>query len=154
MALSDADIRAKQIAGYLGAAARDLKVAELIADSRDPDLASTAANHVQQCAEKVAKAVFIARGVTVTKEHRLVINIETLLKAVPDEPWAEKLKPLAPYDDYATTSRYPSTMGKLSAGPAPDELDDDIEKVRRLLTAARTEFMADREPSPPRRTRP
>jgi len=60
MALSDADIRAKQIAGYLGAAARDLKVAELIADSRDPDLASTAANHVQQCAEKVAKAVFIA----------------------------------------------------------------------------------------------
>jgi hypothetical protein len=45
-------------------------------------------------------------------------------------------------------------MGKLSAGPAPDELDDDIEKVRRLLTAARTEFMADREPGPPGRKRP
>jgi hypothetical protein len=45
-------------------------------------------------------------------------------------------------------------MGKLSAGPAPDELDDDIEKVRRLLDAARTEFMPNREPSPPKRTRP
>ena len=37
MVLSDDDIRAKQIAGYLGAASRDLKAAELVADSRDPD---------------------------------------------------------------------------------------------------------------------
>ena len=57
------------MAGYLGAASRDLKAAQLIADSRDPDMASTAANHVQQCAEKVAKAVFIARGVTVTSRR-------------------------------------------------------------------------------------
>ena len=97
------------------------------------------------------KAIFIARGVTVTKEHRLVINIETLLKAVPDEPWAAKLSPLAPYDGYATTSRYPSTIGKLAAGPAADELDDDIEKARGLLEAARAEFIADGVPTPPRR---
>lgn len=141
MALSDADIRQRQIVGYLGAALRDLKAAELLARSNDVDLASTAANHVQQCAEKVAKAVFIARGVTVTKEHRLVINIEALLKADPHEVWAERLKPLTPYDDYATTSRYPSTMGKLSAGPAPDELADDIKKVRSLLDAARAELL-------------
>lgn len=49
--------------------------------------------------------------------------------------------PLTPYDDYATTSRYPSTMGKLSAGPAPDELADDIKKVRSLLDAARAELL-------------
>ena len=151
MALSDTEIRERQIAGYLGAAARDLRVAELIAASRDPDLASSAANHVQQCAEKLMKAVFIARGVTVTKEHRLVINTETLLKSVPGEPWADKLKPLMPYDDYATTSRYPSTMGKLSAGPAPDTLADDIEKLRHLLEASRAEFMPDRPGSTPRR---
>jgi HEPN domain-containing protein len=141
MALSEHDIRQKQIAGYLGAALRDLKTAELIARSNDTDLASTAANHVQQCAEKVAKAVFVARGVTVTKEHRLVINLEQLFKADPHESWVARLKPLTPYDDYATTSRYPSTMGKLSAGPAFDELNDDIAKVRSLLDAARAELL-------------
>jgi HEPN domain-containing protein len=144
MATSEREIRAKLIAGYLGAAARDLKAAQLIADSRDSDMASTAANHVQQCAEKIAKAIFVARGVTVTKEHRLVINIESLLKVVPGEPWAERLQTLTPYDDYATTSRYPTTMGRLSAGPSSDELDAGIDAARGLLAEARREFGMER----------
>jgi HEPN domain-containing protein len=145
MALSDKEIRERLIVGYLGAAARDLKAAELIADSRDPDLASTAAYHVQQCAEKVAKAIFVARGITVTKQHRLEENIETLLKANPADPWVGKLKPLETYDRYATAARYPATMGKLASGPAPKELDDDIQRVRRLLQQARSELVCDHE---------
>lgn len=104
-------------------------------------MASTAAYHVQQCAEKLAKAIFIARNVLVTKEHRLAINLETLFKAVPDEPWIERLKPLAPYDDYATAARYPSTTGKLASGPEAAELEDDLRKVRALLDAARAELL-------------
>lgn len=154
MALSDDEIQQRLIVGYLGAANRDLKAAELLAQTRDPDLATTAAYHVQQCAEKVAKAVFVARGVTVTKEHRLVENNEALLRTNPGEPWVLKLKPLEPYDRFATASRYPSTVGKLAAGPAHDELDDDIAKVRRLLEEARSEFVHDREPpSRPSRSR-
>jgi hypothetical protein len=61
MALSEDDIRRGLIAGYIGAATRDLKVANLIATSGDPDVSALAAYHVQQCAEKIAKAIFAAQ---------------------------------------------------------------------------------------------
>jgi len=112
MALSDDEIRQRLIAGYLGAAARDIKAAELLANTHDADLASTAAYHVQQCAEKVAKAILVARDVIVTTEHRLKANLAARTAAVPSDPWPPKLNPLERYDAYATTSRYPtSTLG-------------------------------------------
>ena len=135
MALSDAQ-RHQLVAGYVGAAARDLKVAEIIAASRDADVAALAAYHVQQCAEKLAKALFAARGYTITKEHRLDIN----LKVVAAEPLAAPLASFVAYDKFATTTRYPSTSGKLAAGPAPHELDGDLERLRALLARARTEL--------------
>lgn len=140
MAISENDVRRRLCLGYLDAAERDLKVAELIAQSSDRDLLAMAAYHVQQCAEKVAKAVFVARGVTVTKEHRLTENLDTLFKADAAEPWVSRLRGLEGYDRYATTARYPSTTGKLSAGPAPQELADDLIKVRSLLAQARHEL--------------
>lgn len=135
MALSE-DQRHQLVAGYIGAAARDLKAAELIAESRDPDVAALAAYHVQQCAEKLAKALFAVRGYTITKEHRLDIN----LKVVVGEALAKPLASFVRYDRFATTTRYPSTSGKLAAGPAFDELDEDLEKLRALLGQAREEF--------------
>jgi len=140
MAPSDAEVRARLIAGYLGAAERDLRAAELIAASKDRNLSSTAAYHVQQCAEKVAKAVFATRGLVITREHRLTENVDALLTNDPQEPWVPKLKALEAYDRYATSARYPSTMGKLAMGPEQEELDDDIAKVRALLGDARREL--------------
>jgi HEPN domain-containing protein len=145
MALSD-EQRHRLVAGYIGAASRDLKVADLIVESRDPDVAALAAYHVQQCAEKVAKALFAARGFTITKEHRLDINI----KAIASEPLAIPLASFVRYDSFATTTRYPSTSGKLAAGPALDELGDDVEKLRSLLAKAREELDTPETPPPVR----
>ncbi len=147
MALSE-DQRRALVSGYLSAAARDLKVADLIVESRDPDVSALAAYHVQQCAEKLAKALFAARGHTITKEHRLDVNI----KVVTAEPLAVPLADFVRYDRFATTTRYPSTSGKLAAGPSLDELDEDIEKLRTLLVKAREE-LAVPEPLPPTRIR-
>lgn len=135
MALSE-EQRHQLVAGNLGAAARDLKAADLIAESGDTDVAALAAYHVQQCAEKLAKALFAARGYLITKEHRLDIN----LRVVASEPLAALLASFVRYDKFATTTRYPSTSGKLAAGPTPDELDEDIEKLRALLARAREEL--------------
>lgn len=125
-------------------------MADLIAESRDPDVAALAAYHVQQCAEKLAKALFAARGYTITKEHRLDIN----LKVVAGEPLAVPLASFVRYDSFATATRYPSTSGKLAAGPALDELDEDLEKLRALLGRAREELGIPVPETPPRtRTR-
>jgi HEPN domain-containing protein len=131
MALSN-EQRHRLVAGYIGAAARDLKAAELIADSKDSDVAAIAAYHVQQCAEKIAKALFAARGYTITKEHRLDINLQVLAA----EPLAEPLALFVRYDSFATTARYPSTSGKLATGPSVDELSNDLAQLRALLLRA------------------
>ena len=140
MGPSDAEIQARLTAGYLGAAGRDLMAAELLSKGHNPEMSSTAAYHLQQCVEKLIKAVFIARALTVTKEHRLLQNIEVLAKAKPGDPWIGRLMPLQTYDIYATTKRYPSSTGKLATGPAVDVLERDIERLRQLLAQAATEL--------------
>lgn len=145
MALSE-EQRHRLVAGYIGAAARDLKAAEVLADSRDAELAVPAAYHVQQCAEKLAKALFAARGLPITREHRLEVN----LPAVVDQPLATPLASFVRYDKFATTTRYPSTSGKLAAGPALDELDEDIQKLRTLLARAREDLGVPELPPPTR----
>jgi HEPN domain-containing protein len=49
--------RTKVAAGLLGAALRDIKSAETLVETRDPDQAFTAAYLVQQAAEKITKAL-------------------------------------------------------------------------------------------------
>jgi len=147
MALSD-ERRHALVSGYIGAAARDLKAAEMMAESRDADVAIIAAYHIQQCAEKLAKGLAAARGYLVTKEHRLEFNIQPLASEALAAPLAEFVR----YDHFATTTRYPSTSGKLATGPAHDELTEDLEKLRNLLDRTRDELGVP-EPPAPMRTR-
>lgn len=135
MALSD-DERLQLVAGYIRAAERDLKAAEMMTTSQDEDVAVIAAYHVQQCAEKLAKGIAAARGYLVTKEHRLSENIRPLAS----EPLAAPLAEFVRYDKYATTTRYPSTSGKLAMGPAHDELVEDLAKMRALVMRARNDL--------------
>jgi HEPN domain-containing protein len=145
MALSD-DERQRLVTGYIGAAARDLKAAEIMATSRDDDVGVIVAYHIQQCAEKLAKGLAAARGYLVTKEHRLAENI----KPLESEPLAAPLGEFVRYDKFATTTRYPSTSGKLATGPAHEELAEDLAKLRALLDRARHELAV---PPPERPTR-
>ena len=126
--------RLKVSAGLLGAALRDIKSAETLVDTRDPDQAFTAAYLVQQAAEKIAKALLANMGHLVTKEHRLAFNLPPLEA----DPQAPDLKHFTRYDAYATTARYPYPNGDLFPSPNIDELDADIRSLRALYTSTLT----------------
>ncbi|MDP2344409.1 MAG: HEPN domain-containing protein [Deltaproteobacteria bacterium] len=134
----DDEIREKRIAGYLTLAARDLKTAQLLVD--DAELRAIAAYHLQQAAEKLVKAVFLARSVLITKEHRLQTNLDELKSTHPQDPWIALLLPFIAYDRFATTARYPSSKGAVVAGPARATLDEDSKALEALLGQARKEL--------------
>lgn len=134
----DEQIRASRIGGYLTLAERDLKTAQLLVD--DAELRANAAYHLQQAAEKLAKAVFLARSVLITKEHRLQTNLDELKRVHPQDPWIAMLLPFIVYDRFATTARYPSSKGAVVAGPPKPTLDDDTKAVAALLAQARKEL--------------
>jgi HEPN domain-containing protein len=138
--------RALVSAGLLGAALRDIKSAETLVETRDPDRAFTAAYLVQQAAEKIAKALLAHAGRLVTKEHRLAFNIQSLV----DDPQRDALKQFTRYDAYATTARYPYPNGDLFPAPNIDELKVDVAALRGRYqsTIARLEL-----PDPPAHAR-
>jgi HEPN domain-containing protein len=97
-----------------------------------------AAFHVQQAAEKLIKAVRLARGMNATADHNLVALIEELAE---EDPWRAKLEPLGPLMAYATAYRYPTPAGRLKPGPPAAELVKWIELIKALVTEARTALL-------------
>jgi HEPN domain-containing protein len=96
-----------------------------------------AAFHLEQAAEKLVKAVRLARSLRVTADH----NIEALIDELPaDDPWRAKLRILEPLAAYATTYRYPSPTGKRKSGPSNDEVLTWIVTIATLSNEARTTF--------------
>ena len=94
--------------------------------------------HLQQAAEKLVKAVRLARGLPATKDHSLEILIEGLPSG---EPWRARLEPLEWLPAYATTYRYPSPpRGTRQTGPAVDRISAGADSISSLLTDARREF--------------
>lgn len=140
--------RTKVAAGLLGAALRDIKSAETLVDTRDPDQAFTAAYLVQQAAEKITKALLAHNGLLVTKEHRLAFNIPALRDR--GDPQVKSLEPFARYDAYATSARYPFPNGDLYPSPNIDDLDVDVASLRTLYTATLTRLGL---PDPPAQQR-
>lgn len=93
-----------------------------------------AAFHLEQAAEKLVKAVRLARGLRVTADH----NIEALVDELPiDDAWRVKLRVLEPLSAYATTYRYPSPTGKRKGGPSNDEVLVWIKAIEGLTAEAR-----------------
>ncbi|MBI4815846.1 MAG: HEPN domain-containing protein [Deltaproteobacteria bacterium] len=82
--------------GYLAAADEDLDAARRLSV---PPINRLAAYHLQQAAEKLAKAVLSARGTHTTKEHRIG---ELVGQLAIGEPWRTKLGALAHLDRFAT----------------------------------------------------
>ena len=138
--------RTKVAAGLLGAALRDMKSAETLVETRDPDQAFTAAYLVQQAAEKITKALLAHNGLLVTKEHRLAFN----LPALRDDPQAPSLEPFARYDAYATSARYPFPNGDLYPPPNIDVLEEHVANLRALYRSTLTRLGL---PDPPARPR-
>lgn len=102
-----------------------------------------AAFHLQQAAEKLVKAVRLARGLRVTADH----NIELLVDQLPhDDVWRTKLNILEPLSSYATSYRYPSPTGKRKGGPSNDEVLVWIKIIAGLSAEARTTLVSPSRP--------
>ena len=123
------------IAAYLDDVDLELDAARrLIADPPN----RFAAFHLEQAAEKLAKAVRLGRGLRVTADH----NIEALVDELSaSDPWRTKLRVLEPLSAYATTYRYPSPTGKRKGGPSNDEVFVWIKTITGLTDEARTAFV-------------
>jgi HEPN domain-containing protein len=93
-----------------------------------------AAFHLHQAAEKLVKAMRLARGVRVTSEQ----DIARLLDDLPhDDPWRTKLAILEPLSSYATSFRYPSPIGERNGSPTRDEVFVWIKTIAALTADAR-----------------
>jgi HEPN domain-containing protein len=141
--MADEAQKRKHLAALLDDVADDLEMAELGAGSGN----RLAIFHVQQAAEKLTRAVRAHRDLVSTKSHFIEELIDGnagggIPKPLPDgDPWREKLRPLIPLSNYATTFRYPSDGGKRKPGPPAEELNSSIKRIRELLAEAKEEFL-------------
>lgn len=102
-----------------------------------PETSRFAAYHLQQAAEKLAKAVRLARGLPATKEHRLAVLLADLPMG---DPWRDLLGPLEVLSAYATAYRYPTPTGHRKRAPPAAEVREFSGRLRALLAKAREEW--------------
>ncbi len=124
------------VAAYLVGVREEL---DAIARLMEPPANRLAAYHLQQAAEKLAKAVRLHRGHPATLEHRVSLLLDVL---APDDPWRARLDPLDRFSQFATAYRYPSPTGRLRPGPEAATLEAGRAEVASLLLVAETEWKA------------
>ena len=112
---------------YLADVAEDLDAARKLRGNR------FAAFHVQQAAEKLAKAVRIAHGLRPTVDH----HIDALLQEVPPTDLRARVAALDDWSAFATAFRYPSPDGRRRTGPAEADIDAAIAEIESLVPLVR-----------------
>lgn len=122
----------KVVAAYLSEVDEDLRAARQLTNP----LNRGAAYHLEQAAEKLVKAVRLARGLEATKEHR----IDLLLEALAEDALAADLDVLAPLSAYATTYRYPSPAGNIRPSPPASEILIWANKIEAFARDIRAEL--------------
>ena len=106
---------------------RDLLSARNCAHAPEPTL-DRAAFFIQQAAEKLVKAVLIARGI----EPRWTHDIGELTRRVPgDHPGRARLSDLSRFTDFVVAFRYPSEQGE-DVFPSADEIVAWIPEIEGL----------------------
>jgi HEPN domain-containing protein len=102
------------VASWLRRAERDLRMAHLACQPNDP-MADQAAYHIQQAAEKLAKAALIAHEIRPRKGH----VIKTSAERLPEEfIYRDRFLRLDRFSDYVWAHRYPEE--DLSRPPPPE----------------------------------
>lgn len=122
------------VVAYLDDAASDLDAAVRLAV--DPPNRHCAF-HLQQAAEKLAKAVRLHRALPATINHQIAVLVDELSD---DDEWKTRLRALAPLSQFSTTYRYPSPTGRRTPAPATDDLQMWIERITALVEAARADL--------------
>ena len=119
-----------RIKALMALASDDLRSAELLLE-RVPRLA---AYHLQQAAEKIAKALLVHDGVDPQRVHQIGRLAHELGSGHPLRP---RLLELDRLTVYGTEMRYPQPSGRLPKPPGEDGLRKDAEAVSALHKAAR-----------------
>ena len=135
IALSSAELH---IANDLRLSSEDLAAAKLLLAAGD----RFSAYHLQQCAEKVLRALLTAEGVQIERKdaHRL----DVLLDKLPAEnPFKARLKPLSHLTMFATTYRYPKDGGRLPTAPSKADVDSWAVNLAAIVSDAATHFRVD-----------
>ncbi len=115
-----------EVATLLALADEDLEVARKLLS----DHPRQAALHLQQAAEKLAKAVLVAEGLAAPRIHQLGA-LTSLLPA--EHLWRSELASLDRLSSHATALRYPDPAGSVPAAPEAAELARDLQEVAALL---------------------
>jgi len=124
----------RRVRAYLELAAKDVEAAELLRAGGN----RYAAYHVQQCVEKVTKALLLARGIEAGIEHRLE---ELCRRFAAGDAWLERVRPFVGYSAYATAFRYPTPGGRIPVDPPAADLQRDVIALAALITVARNELL-------------
>jgi HEPN domain-containing protein len=124
------------IASFLRIAAVDLEAANALARIHNRN----AVYHCSQAAEKIIRAVLTSEGVHAGIGHQL----EQMIDKIPDEnPIKEKLRTIEGLSNYATSFRYPTTVGRIKAPPSERELQDFWSATSELLIDVASKFAVD-----------
>ena len=134
MPLDAADPRV--ISGYLDEVAGEL---DAFGRLLVPPVNRLAPYHLQQAAEKLIKAVRLARGLQATVQHNLEILVDEL---EPRDPWKSRLATLEWLSVYATAYRYPSATSGFRKPPPDDaKLRECARAIEAMLVEARSTLL-------------
>lgn len=126
----------KVIAGFLRVAAEDLQGARVLAKISNRN----AIYLCSQAAEKLIRAVLTAEGVHAGIGHQL----DRMVESVPDEnPVKPMLRDIQGLGIYATSYRYPTTVGRIKPAPEYAEFERFADKVEAALQEVIKRFDVD-----------
>lgn len=131
------------IANLLRIAAEDLAAARQLAATNNRN----AVYMCEQAAEKVIRAVLTSEGKHAGIKHQL----DAMIDLVPDEnPLKPTLRGIEHLAAYATSYRYPTSVGRIVQSPTPVSLTASIAGVAATIDRAAAHFEVDlTKPSSP-----
>ncbi len=126
----------KVIAGFLRVAAEDLQGARALAKISNRN----AIYLCSQAAEKVIRAVLTSEGIHAGVGHQL----DRMVESVPGEnPVKQMLREIQELGIYATSYRYPTTVGRIKPAPDGAEFERLAAKVETALQEVMRRFEVD-----------
>lgn len=131
------------IANLLRVAKEDLEGARILS----PQGNRNAVYLCEQAAEKIIRAVLTSEGKHAGVKHFLNEMVDQIPDANPVKPILRAVEDLG---DFATSYRYPTTVGRIPGTPTSSFIDESIRKVEAALSAVTTGFKVDlRRPNAP-----
>ena len=91
----------------------------------------------EQAAEKIIRAVLTSEGIHAGIRHQLDAMVDQLNQSNPITPLLRKIEHLGAY---ATSYRYPTSTGRITAPPDWTKFETDANRVSDVLTAVATQL--------------